>query len=189
MEPQQFIQLLIEKQHEIEQAQRRTLPIKVGRIAKDHFQDNFRKHGFVDNGTHPWQRTHRQGRAKGAAGQYGPLMSDRQQLYGSVGYQPGDATVTVGSSLPYAAIHNEGGDIVVTERMKRFFWARFHEANGNSWARKQDSPEAEFWKTLALKRVGSIIHIPKRQFIGESRELNEKVDQAIDKEIMDILKK
>lgn len=42
MDLQQFQQLLIQKQQEIEQALRRTLPIKVGRIAKDHFQDNFR---------------------------------------------------------------------------------------------------------------------------------------------------
>ena len=137
MTPEQFLQLLQQHSREIEQAIHRTLPVKVGAIAKAHFQDNFRQGGFVDGGLHPWQRTHRQQSARGANGQYSPLMSSRQHLYGSISYTPADAAVTVGTSVPYAGIHNDGGDIVVTERMKRFFWAKFHEANGNSWARKQ----------------------------------------------------
>ena len=56
MTTEQFQQLLTEKHAEIEQALRRTLPVKVGRIAKDHFQDNFRKGGFQDNGLQPWAR-------------------------------------------------------------------------------------------------------------------------------------
>lgn len=54
MTPQQFLQFLQQYGSEIEQARQRTLPIKVGRIAKDHFQDNFRRGGFVDGGLHPW---------------------------------------------------------------------------------------------------------------------------------------
>lgn len=189
MTPEQFLQLLQQHSREIEQAIHRTLPVKVGAIAKAHFQDNFRQGGFVDGGLHPWQRTHRQQSARGANGQYSPLMSSRQHLYGSISYTPADAAVTVGTSVPYAGIHNDGGDIVVTERMKRFFWAKFHEANGNSWARKQSNPEADFWHLMAQKKVGSTIHIPKRQFIGESRELDKKVNQTIDTEIENIMLK
>ena len=180
---EQFQQLLLQKKTDIEHAMRRTLPVKVGRIAKDHFQDNFRNGGFVNNGRHPWQRTHRQETAQGAARQYGPLMSSRQNLYGSIYYHPEDAKVTVGTNLPYAAIHNEGGDIVVTARMKRFFWAKYRETNGGTWARSGNNPEAEFWKSLALKSVGTVIHIPKRQFIGESKELDTKVNDTIEKEL------
>ena len=35
------------KQKELDTLMRRELPIKVGRMAKDHYQDNFRKGGFV----------------------------------------------------------------------------------------------------------------------------------------------
>ena len=193
---EQFEQLLLQKRSEIEHAIRRTLPVKVGRLAKDHIQDNFRKGGYVDNGLHPWQRTHRQQHSAGAAGQYGPLMSSRQNLYGSISYQPGDAKVTVGTSVPYAEIHNEGGDIIVTEKMKRFFWAKYRETNGGTWKRKgtsrplgggQEGAEADFWKALALKKVGTVIHIPKRQFIGESKELDTKINQTIEQELRKIL--
>lgn len=113
MNLEQFQQLLLQKQKEIEQAMRRTMPVKVGRIAKDHFQDNFRQGGFQDNGTQAWQRKKRPDK-------YGPLMSSRQNLYGSIYYRPDDYRVTVGTEVPYAAIHNEGGNIIVTARMKRF---------------------------------------------------------------------
>ena len=81
MNLEQFQQLLLQKQKEIEQAMRRTLPIKVGRIAKDHFQEGFRQGGFQDNGTQPWQR-------KKHPDKYGPLMSSRQNLYGSSMLRP-----------------------------------------------------------------------------------------------------
>ena len=69
--------------------------------------------------------------------------------------------------------------------MKRFFWAKFREENGDSWARKHKNSEADFWYRMAQKPIGSTIHIPQRQFIGESRELDKKIEQAIDKEIED----
>lgn len=105
MNIEQFQQLLNEKRAEIEQALRRTLPIKVGRIAKDHFQEGFRQGGLQDNGTQAWQRKKRPGK-------YGPLMSSRQNLYGSIYYHPDDYRVTVGTSVPYAEIHNEGGIVI-----------------------------------------------------------------------------
>ena len=181
MNLEQFQQLLLQKQKEIEQAMRRTLPVKVGRIAKDHFQEEFRQGGFQDNGTQAWQRKKRPDK-------YGPLMSSRQNLYESIYYHPDDYRVTVGTSVPYAEIHNEGGEIVVTPRMKRFFWAKYRETNGGSWKRNAKNEEAEFWKTLALKKVGSVIHIPQRKFIGESLELTDKINNTIEKEINKILK-
>ncbi len=81
------------------------------------------------------------------------------------------------SSLIYAGIHNEGGEIIVTERMKKYFWARYYKAAGNVTKKKSGAPsqsqrnlrlngEADFFKYMALKKVGSKIIIPQRQFIG-----------------------
>jgi hypothetical protein len=56
----------------------RTIPIKAGRIAKNHFQENFRRGGYVDNGLKPWPKTRRQmSGGLRAASQYGPLLSGR----------------------------------------------------------------------------------------------------------------
>ena len=128
-----FKRKIQQKQAEITKAIHRTLPIKIGRKAADHFQDNFRKGGYVNNGLHPWPQTQRQ-KAGGdhAYSQYGPLLSARNYLYGSIRYVPGDAIVTVGTSVPYAAVHNRGATITtyptVTTKMRKSAWRQFFSA-------------------------------------------------------------
>lgn len=90
------------------------------------------------------------------------------------------------STQPYAAIHNEGGTITVTAKMKRYFWYRFRvltggKASDGSYTKlqrrkdgqprrnkknRQLSAEAEFCRAMALKKVGSRIVIPQRRFVG-----------------------
>ena len=79
------------------------------------------------------------------------------------------------SSEPYAAIHNEGGEITVTERMKKYFWAKFKETG------------QLHWKRLALVKVGSKLTIPKRQFIGTSPEVERTIERVIDDNVRDYL--
>jgi phage gpG-like protein len=82
------------------------------------------------------------------------------------------------SSLPYANIHNSGGTVTVTQKMKGFFWYRFRTVTGGD--NKKTTPEALFWKAMALKRVGSVITIPQRQFIGDHPQVQRAVRQATD---------
>lgn len=59
--------------------------------------------------------------------------------------------------------------------MKRFFWAKYYAATGAFGRKKDGSPakdkrttqlssEAEFWKVLALMKVGKTIRIPAAVF-------------------------
>lgn len=64
------------------------------------------------------------------------------------------------SSLPYAAIHNEGGEITVTPQMIKFFWAMCYKASnamsgGNSQRNTKLSNKAAIWKALTLMKPGS----------------------------------
>lgn len=94
------------------------------------------------------------------------------------------------SSMPYAAIHNNGGEIKITPQMRKFFWAMYYKSMG-SISRKKDgkayntnkskrlSKEAQQWKALALKPVGSAIKIEKRQFIGHHPEVDKHIKNII----------
>lgn len=95
------------------------------------------------------------------------------------------------SSLPYAQIHNEGGKIKITPKMQRFFWAKYYEYSGAVSFKKTGtqgqnkrniklSKEAELYKSLALKKVGDYIVIPKRQFIGHAPEVDKAVKDVIE---------
>lgn len=187
-----FKRKIQEKQAEITKAIHRTLPIKIGRKAADHFQDNFRKGGYVNNGLHPWPQTQRQ-KAGGdhAYSQYGPLLSARNYLYGSIHYVPGDATVTVGTSVPYAAVHNQGATVTthptVTPKMRKFAWRQFFSAKEKQG---DQSLEASKWKALALtkkEKLDVTAHIPQRQFIGLSAELKQSIQNTVENEIRNIL--
>jgi len=94
------------------------------------------------------------------------------------------------SNKPYAEIHNEGGTILITPRMRRFFWAMYHKEMERigltkSGAARKDkrnasiSEKAMIWKSLALTSKKSFV-IPKRPFIYHSKDLNDKIDRLID---------
>lgn len=196
MDLKQFQQQLAAHQREIENAMKRTLPVKIGRIAADHFHENFRKGGFVNGGLHPWQPTKRQqSGSKSAAANYSPLLSARKHLYGSIKYIPGDYRVMVRSDLKYAPVHNWGGVMspTVTEKMRKYAWARYNEAIGKKKGTKRkkkhvETEEALRWKALALTKKPKLqINIPQRQFLGESQELDRKINETIDNEIERII--
>lgn len=200
-----FAKLIEQKRKELDKMMRRKMPVIAGRMAKDHFQENFRQGGFVNGGLNPWPQAKRlsSGRTD-AASNYGTLLSGRNYLFSSIKYIPSDYRVKVSNELLYAPIHNWGGtvSVTVTDRMRRFAWAKFYKASGHrrkantgqkkgtKRRRKQtkDNPQASFWKGLALTKKKKLnIHIPQRQFLGESKELTDKINERIEKEIRTIL--
>lgn len=93
-----------------------------------------------------------------------------------------------GTLLVATGKHNEGGTITVTAKMKRYFWAKYHEAGGKikykksgvmSKSSQRASDEAEFYKALALMKVGTKITIPERRFIGDSPEVSKCVETVV----------
>lgn len=203
MDIKDFSALLKAKRKELDTLMRRELPVKVGRMAKDHYQDNFRKGGFVNGGLRRWPVTKRQrSGSKSAAAGYGPLLSRRNHLFSSVKYTPGDYRVRVANDVKYAPPHNWGGETrpTVTPRMRKFAWAMYYKAAGirkkaakgkrkGKTRQRELPPEAGMWKGLALTRKKKLkVKIPQRQFIGESTELNKQIRQTVETEIRNILK-
>lgn len=152
--------------------------------AAEQFDRNFETESFFGAA---WQRKR------------SPVGSDhvlvgQGNLRRSISARIDEDSITFESTLPYAAIHNEGGRIKVTARMKRFFWAMYYKANGGLGRRKDGtlrkdkknarlSTEAEFWKHLALMKVGAEIKIPRRRFIGTHPQLESAVVAVIEKRL------
>lgn len=177
--------ILAQNIKEIERELMVNLPRKVGVIAKNQFTDNFRKGGFLDNGIQPWRRTKRQD-GEGTDARYSPLTSRRDHLMRSITVHPSPGKVEIRNDVEYANIHNEGGNTHprVTPKMRKFAWAKFYSLSNHG---KDITPEAESWKGLALtkKRILNI-RIPQRKFIGDSRELTEKIEKLIQDTIQKI---
>lgn len=156
----------------------------------DEFDRNFERQAFFSQA---WQRR------KSPTRPGGLILVDtgglRQSIYSTIK----DRSIVFGYNHPAAAIHNEGGEIKMTPRMKSFFWHKYYEATG-SFGRKKDgsrrndkrtiqlSTEAEFWKFMALMKVGRTIKIPQRKFIGTSPEVEATVREIIEENITEYFK-
>lgn len=161
----------------------RTLPVKVGRAVQSSIRENFRKGRFY--GGQAWQLPLRTTLGfRGAAGQYGPLLSGSNHLMMNTDYEPLPGRVIIRNSEVYASTHNDGEDINVTERMRRFFWAKHIE---NKQSLGAEAPEAEFWKRMALKKPGSRIKIPRRHFLGPGKEVDDIVAKVINNELQEFI--
>ncbi|GAB6010811.1 phage virion morphogenesis protein [Viscerimonas tarda] len=176
------------------------MPNRAGRMAVQHFRNNFRESGFVDGGLHPWKKSKRQESGKKSAGSnYKTLTSGRNHLMMSTRYVASSGAVTIINNLDYASIHNDGGTInshpAVTPKMRKFAWAQYFKAlgvkKGKKLSKNMTIPEdAAKWKRLALTKKTKLnikIVMPKRQFIGDSRELQYKINAKLDTELEKII--
>lgn len=161
----------------------RKLPVRVGVAVRDSVRQNFRQGNFY--GGERWQTPLRTSLGfRGAAGQYGPLLSGSNHLMMNTDYQPLPGKVIIRNTAVYAATHNDGEEIGVTERMKRFFWAKHLEHKQRTGV---EAPETEFWKRMALKKPGSRIKIPRRHFLGPGKEVDAIVQAVVDKELQEFI--
>lgn len=155
----------------------------------DEFDQNFERQSFFGEA---WQRR------KSPTRPGGHILVDTGRLRRSIQSRTTENSITFFTEESYAAIHNEGGEIVVTTKMKRYFWHKYYEATG-SFGRKKDgsrrndkrpvqlSEEAEFWKFMALKKVGTTIKIPRRRFLGTSPEVEKAVREIIEENITEYI--
>lgn len=148
----------------------------------DEFDRNFERQAYFSE---KWARK------RSPLGNRETLLVQSGALRRSIRSRMTSKSVIFESTLPYASMHNEGGDIVVTARMKRFFWAKYYEATGalsrtkrgtlrKSRTNARIGTQAEFWKHMALMKVGRTIHIPRRQFLGKGEEVERLVRTIVE---------
>ncbi len=151
----------------------------------EEFDKNFERQAFFSEA---WQRRRSPLRPGGVT------LVDTGALRRSVQSRTTETSIVFYTDLPYAAVHNDGGEIVVTPRMKRFFWRKYYEATGafgrkkngglrNDKRNRQLGSEAEFWRLMALKKAGSAIRIPRRRFLGVSPEVEKIVRETIERNL------
>ena len=142
---------------------------KVAQKARAFFLQSFIKQGFTDTSFIPW--------VKRVDARPHKILSQSLTLKNSIRIaeqSPERVVISAGDRLNYAAIHNEGGTITVkvTDKMRKYFWAMYYKTQDSRYK----------WMALTDKEVLSI-HIPKRQFIGESFVLNKQLEKLIIREM------
>lgn len=155
----------------------------------DEFDQNFERQAFFSQA---WARR------KSPTRPGSLILVDSGDLRRSVRSEIKESSIVFFSDLPYAAIHNEGGEIKVTARMKRYFWHKYYSTAGSFGRKKNGSlrndkrnrqltDESDFWKAMALMKVGSTIKIPQRKFLGTSPEVEAAVRQIIEENLTEYI--
>lgn len=151
------------------------VPQVIGTEAVKHFKANFANEGFDGN---KWadRKTKVRLQKKILTGQGGG-----DHLGDSIDFKVAGKNITIYTDKVYAQIHNEGGEISVTPQMKKFFWAKSMEAKEGG-----DLDAAQQFKYMALSKT---IKIPKREFMGNSEQLNTNITDKITRDLDTILNK
>ncbi len=136
------------------------------------FKERFLKEAWRDEAEQRWPA-----RSMPEGGGKRGLLVKSGALRRSLTLAVSGASFTISSPLPYAKIHNEGGTLQVTKKMRKFFWAQYYLAT-----KRKRHQEAARWKGLALMRKGTIT-IPKRQFMGLSKFVDAQVVKYIEQAI------
>ena len=140
----------------------------------DEFDRNFERKAFFDK---PWSQTKHQNSR-------GSLLMRSGFLRSSLSSEEYNAGIRWTSSMPYASIHNEGGEIIVTAKMKSFFWAMYYKSSGavsgkGSTRDVRLNEEAAKWKNMALMKVGQRMKIEQRQFIGSHPKVRQIINKVL----------
>lgn len=123
----------------------------------DEFDANFERKGFFSDKWKPRAHDYPRGSL---------LLVSSAMRRSAQGQVSGDG-VRFLSSLPYTSLHNEGGKITVTAKMKRYFWAQFMKTKDEAWRR------------MALMKVGKVINMPERRFIGDGPDTQRIIRDVI----------
>ena len=145
------------------------MPLILGNLTKRHFVKGFQTSGGqTDASRSGWKKAmNKQGRKTLIGKRGGTLKRDikvRSKTFGRI------AVGTSSLTKNYAETHNKGADIKVTEKMRKYFWAKYSETGD------------EFYKNMALHKSDTIT-IPKREYIGKSRILEAMIKARLYTEI------
>lgn len=181
-------QIIKRKLEEVNIWAKNDLPRIVGKEAVDHFRENFNKEGFVDNGLHKWSNVKRRDQSSPWYGfdykgekrtsyafkrdkKTGKSIKDKKQIKLNFSKAATQRKILNGSShelqnsLRYIA---NSGQVTIT--------------SDKSYAAIQNDGG-----TIRIFGKGSA-RLPARPFVGDSKELSDKIDQIIDNKLDQIFK-
>lgn len=163
---------------------------KMGAEAVLFFKQRFNEQQWVDTASVSWRQRRRSTRGKTLINT-GTLRRSIRIVSKTFD------TIKIGTDLPYAQIHNEGGVIPITPKMRRFFFHKYYELSGKSSKDKKGktrstsrnraiNQDAQYYLNLAITKK-STFRIPKRQFMGQSYYLEQRLTRLAQSEITKIL--
>lgn len=132
------------------------------------FQDNFRRQGFLDKSLEKWKERSPNAPRNKKRG----ILIDSGVLRNSLRVvKVGRKSFVIGTNIPYAAIHNQGGKIDARVAVKS------HTRRGRTGRHRV----REHSRNLNIT-------IPQRQFLGKSQTLRKELEKIFIEEVQECFK-
>ena len=157
----------------IRQAITKIIPNRVKQIGLEHFDNSFAQGGWTGGAFIPWEKR----KSKSKKNQGRALMIVSSRLRRSLRGKDSSNRVTFSTDVPYAQIHNEGGDIQHAAMSKLYVQNRIKKgARKGQYAKGTTKGRGTTGKAYT-------VHMQKRQFIGDSTVLRRKISNMIETEL------
>ena len=153
------------------------LPIVIGKTAVDHFRENFTRQGFVNNGLQKWPDVKRR---DPRSPWYGfDYKGEKRAEYRFARDRKTGKTKAAAQKLNFSAAATKR-DVLTSQRKELYNNIRYAPQAGGV-AIISDLPYSKVHNEGGTIKVFGKhpARLPKRQFIGESKELSAKITQEI----------
>ena len=144
----------------------KTAPTLIGNVALNFYQDSWNRQGFLDRRVEKWKPRAVSDKRRGSR----KLLVKTGKLRRSLRMKTSGYRIQIYTDIPYAQIHNEGGRITGTVRVRQH---TRRTRSGRVTVRKH------------TRRVNT--RIPKRQFMGPSQTLDKRIEWHLTKSLDQIL--
>jgi phage gpG-like protein len=160
---------------------RKALPNEIAVLAVRFSKDRFREQAWLDRTKTPW--VSRKQRREGGRRKSQTLLVNTGRLKRSIRkVKVSQKEVVIGTDVPYAEIHNNGGKITKIANV-RSFTKKAHSRKAHSRTRKGNveavSAQTVQSHTVKSHRRKMNLTIPQRQFIGSSATLAKDIEDLI----------
>ena len=162
---------------------KRKIISEFGTIAVNFSKERFVKKDWKDQVSEPWKPRKRPDR--------GTLMTRTGRLKRSIKKMAmGENYVVIGSDVPYAKVHNEGG------KTQKFVYVSAHTRkkmvakSTNLRTRKQSRERVHIGDIQVKSHIRKMnLKVPQRKFMGESRALTLRLQHHLKKSLTEQIKK
>jgi phage gpG-like protein len=159
----------------------KTLPSQAAILAVNFSKERFVEQSWKDSSKERW-KPRKSNNKRSKRRRNGAILVDTVRLKRSIRkIQVGNDYAIIGTDVPYAQIHNEGGEVNTTASVKSYT-KKEHTRRRNGRKEKVRS------HTVNSHKRNVRFKMPKRQFIGESATLAKRIENMITVEFSKALK-
>lgn len=167
----------------------KTIPAEIAVIAVNFSKERFRDQAWMDETKHNWAKRKTQ---RGRERRNQTILVDTARLKRSIRkIKANSKQVIIGSDVPYAEIHNEGGEINKTVNVKSYT-VKSYERKSHTRTRKGRTETVKAYTvkshTIEAHTREMNLKIPSRRFLGNSYTLQRRIELHITARFMKALK-